>query len=135
MITLVSSGLKKRLRVIIYLISLLTIFQTFKVLIRRRVVGNLARLLRWWQTAKRRYSLHRSSGVRLVAAGLAALLDHYPEGTVGILTEGGLITSTPKYLQRVESTLTSLVGRERYCFMQRDNVNLIGAACAALTAH
>ena len=65
--------------------------------------------------------------------GLAALLDHYPAGTVGILAEGGLFWSTSRYSARVERTLDSLVSQERFRFLRCENVNLIGAASAAVS--
>jgi hexokinase len=70
----------------------------------------------------------------LIAVGLAALLDHYPPGTVGILAEGALFWSKPSYSARVQQTLDSLVSQDRFRFLRRDNVNLIGAASAAVSA-
>lgn len=68
----------------------------------------------------------------LIAVGLAALLDHYPAGTVGILAEGGLFWSKPSYSARVQWTLDSLVSQERFRLLRCENVNLIGAASAAV---
>ena len=69
----------------------------------------------------------------LVAAGLAALLDHYPAGSVGILAEGSLFWRTPGYAERVEQRLTELVGADRFALLRREHANLIGAATAALS--
>jgi len=67
----------------------------------------------------------------MVAAGLAALLDHYPAGTVGILAEGGLFWQAPGYADRCQRTLEGLVGSERFQILRQQQVNLVGAACAA----
>lgn len=68
----------------------------------------------------------------LIAAGLAAILDHYPEGRVTIAAEGSLFWRTPGYAARVSASLGALVGRDRFDVVQREHINLLGAARAAL---
>jgi len=74
----------------------------------------------------------------LVAATLAGLLEVLePEGKVGILAEGSVIEKNPLYRKRVENKLELLLGKGekgegRFELLQLDNVNLIGAAVAAL---
>lgn len=70
----------------------------------------------------------------MVAAGLAALLGHYPAGRVAIIAEGSFFWRTPGYAARVGRTLGSLSGAERFELQQREHTNLVGAACAALQA-
>lgn len=70
----------------------------------------------------------------LVAASLAAVIDHY-EGCqeVGILAEGSLIWGDPTYAGRVGETLTVLLaGRCVPRLLRMSEANLVGAAAAAL---
>lgn len=70
----------------------------------------------------------------LVAAALAAVIDFY-EGSepVGILAEGSLFWSDPKYAPRVKATLSTLLGSsDQARIIRLEDANLIGAACAAL---
>lgn len=76
--------------------------------------------------------LHRSAD--MVAAGLAALLDHYPPGQVGILAEGSLFWCTPGYAERVQRSLATLVGAPRFTLLRLQHANLYGAAMAALAS-
>ncbi len=70
----------------------------------------------------------------LAAAALAGLISLYPPGDTAILGEGGLLWGDPHYAQEMESTLSQLTeGRTVELLRQRDNVNLIGAASAALS--
>ncbi len=70
----------------------------------------------------------------LVAAGLAAVCEIYSPGTTAILGEGSLLWGDPKFSGRLESKLQELLsgGRQAEILRQRDNVNLYGAASAAL---
>ncbi|MBI3926789.1 MAG: hypothetical protein HY319_14710 [Armatimonadetes bacterium] len=80
-----------------------------------------------------RLLLQRSAD--LVAAALVAVMDHYGPGDVGILAEGSLIWGDPLYRDRVEATMARLLKGERKARIieQRKDVNLIGAAGAALS--
>lgn len=71
----------------------------------------------------------------LVSATLAGLIDVLnPEGKVGILGEGGVINNDPSYRDRVGTRLDELMGGvPQFSLLSLDNVNLIGAAAAALT--
>lgn len=76
--------------------------------------------------------LERSA--QLVAAGLAAVCDLYDEGPVAVLGEGSLLWGDPLYADKLTQTLESLAGPGRAELVhQRENVNLFGAAAAALT--
>ncbi|MFH1038257.1 MAG: hypothetical protein V1789_06265 [PVC group bacterium] len=74
----------------------------------------------------------------LVAACLAGLIDTLEtEGRVGILGEGGVINNNPEYRERLTRQLATLLGdspedSSRFDILQLENVNLIGAAAAAL---
>jgi hexokinase len=70
----------------------------------------------------------------LVAAGLAAVADHYSgHDEIGILAEGSLFWGDPEYAPRVETTLGALLaGRRIARILHLENANLVGAACAAL---
>ncbi len=82
-----------------------------------------------WQA---RWLLDRSAD--LVAAGLAAVIDHLPSGCVAIQAEGGLFWKAPGYARRVEQQLSDLLGSERtFSILKTDEVNLFGAAAAALS--
>lgn len=74
----------------------------------------------------------------LVAACLAGLIDTLKtEERIGILGEGGVINNNPDYRKRVTRQLATLLGDNpedpaRFDILQLENVNLIGAAAAAL---
>lgn len=74
----------------------------------------------------------------LVAAGLAGLIDTLgSSGNIGILAEGGVINHNPDYKKRVREKLALLLDDDplsphRFTLLQLENVNLIGAAAAAL---
>jgi len=74
----------------------------------------------------------------LVAAGLAGLIDTLgSSGNIGILAEGGVINHNPDYKKRVREKLALLLDDDplsprRFALLQLENVNLIGAAAAAL---
>lgn len=69
----------------------------------------------------------------LAAAGLAALASFYPPGDVAVLGEGSLLWGDSQYVPKVRQILTALVpDRNIELVKQRDNVNLLGAASAAL---
>lgn len=76
-----------------------------------------------------RWLLDRSAD--MVAAGLAAVADHLSEGDVAIQAEGGLFWKATGYRDRVESTLKNLIDR-KFAIIHGDEVNLVGAAAAAL---
>lgn len=79
-----------------------------------------------------RWILHRSAD--LVGAGLAAVADILPPGAVAVQAEGGLFWKATGYAARVEETLGRLIlpGR-KFAILQGDEINLIGAAVAALS--
>ena len=76
--------------------------------------------------------LQRSA--KLAAAGLAAVVSLYPEDhDTAVLGEGGLLWGDPQFAPLVENTLRELLpSRNIELLQQRENVNLLGAACAAL---
>lgn len=75
--------------------------------------------------------LHRAA--RLAAAGLAGLASLYPEGDTAVLAEGSLLWGDPRFADTVRATLVELCpGRGFEMVKQREGVNLLGAACAAL---
>jgi hexokinase len=75
--------------------------------------------------------LHRSA--QLAAAGLAGLASLYPTGDTAVLGEGSLLWGDPLYADAVRATLKELApDRNIEIVKQRDDVNLLGAACAAL---
>lgn len=76
-----------------------------------------------------RWLLDRSAD--MVAAGLAAVADHLAEGNLAIQAEGGLFWKATGYRDRVQATLEKLVTR-RFAIIRGDEVNLVGAAAAAL---
>ena len=78
--------------------------------------------------------LRRSA--RLVAAGLAAVAELYPaDKDTAVLGEGGLLWGDAKYAPTVEETLKELLPQRKIELVrQRENVNLLGAAAAALGA-
>lgn len=76
-----------------------------------------------------RWLLNRSAD--MVAAGLAAVSDHLEEGNLAIQAEGGLFWKATGYRERVQSTLERLLTR-RFAIIQGDEINLVGAAAAAL---
>lgn len=73
----------------------------------------------------------------LVAAGLAGMIDTLEEtGRIGILAEGGMIHHNPDYRDRVRDRLAALLGDDpgrpgNFELLERENVNLLGAAAAA----
>lgn len=67
----------------------------------------------------------------LVAAALAACIDHLEGQPVGIQAEGSLIWRAHGYADRVRETLSKLTTVE-FELLRAQEVNLIGAACAAL---
>lgn len=76
--------------------------------------------------------LRRSA--RLAAAGLAAVASLYPsEHRTAVLGEGGLLWGDSLFAPTVEQTLKELLPSHRVELVhQRENVNLLGAATAAL---
>ncbi|MGE0496116.1 MAG: hypothetical protein AB7S38_43325 [Vulcanimicrobiota bacterium] len=70
----------------------------------------------------------------LVAAGLAALCEIYTPGPTAILGEGSLLWGDPQFATRMEERVNDLIssGRSAQLVKQRENVNLFGAASAAL---
>ena len=76
-----------------------------------------------------RWLLNRSAD--MVAAGLAAVADHLGEGNLAIQAEGGLFWKATGYRDRVQSTLEKLITR-KFAIIHGDEVNLVGAAAAAL---
>jgi hexokinase len=84
---------------------------------------------RAWEAA--RWLVHRSAD--LVAAGLAALAYELKVNKVAIQAEGTLFWKTPGYRERVEQTLARLAPEGCTCeILHVVDVNLVGAACAAL---
>ena len=78
------------------------------------------------------YLLDRSAD--MVAAALAGLFPFFSAGSVGLQAEGGLFWGAPGYSQRVEDALHKLLPQgQEFAILRQDNVNLVGAACAALT--
>ncbi len=69
----------------------------------------------------------------LVAAGLAGVIDHVGPGPVGVLAEGSLFWQSPGYGARVQDRLHSLCPDTQATVLKLDDVNLCGAAVAALT--
>lgn len=79
-----------------------------------------------------RWLLGRSAD--LVAAGLAAVASHLEPGSLAIEAEGGLFWNATGYSARVESTLARLLpGPRRFRIVRVEDVNLLGAAAAALS--
>ena len=76
-----------------------------------------------------RWLLSRSAD--MVAAGLAAVADHLEDGSLAIQAEGGLFWKATGYRDRVQTTLDKLINR-RFAIIRGDEVNLVGAAAAAL---
>ena len=71
---------------------------------------------------------------KLAAAGLAGLGQLYPPGDMAVLGEGSLFWGDPQFVGTVKATLAQLDPERHFVIVkQRDNVNLLGAACAALT--
>jgi hexokinase len=80
-----------------------------------------------------RWLLRRSAD--LVAAGLAAVGDRLGVARTAIQAEGGLFWKATGYHDRVVETLGKLLaGSRRMDVIHVDDVNLMGAAAAALTA-
>ena len=78
--------------------------------------------------------LQRSA--RLAAAGLTAVASFYdPERPTGVLAEGGLLWGDPLYVPTLKEALKELTGNDKLKLIkQRENVNLLGAASATLSA-
>ncbi|MFN8607782.1 MAG: hypothetical protein U0931_09630 [Vulcanimicrobiota bacterium] len=76
-----------------------------------------------------RWLLNRSAD--MVAAGLAAVADLLDEGKLAIQAEGGLFWKATGYRDRVQATLEKLTSRN-FAIIHGDEVNLVGAAAAAL---
>lgn len=75
--------------------------------------------------------LNRSA--QLAAAALVGLASLYPSGDVAVLAEGGLLWGDPHYAETVRATLRALAPERKIELVrQREDVNLLGAACAAL---
>lgn len=92
-----------------------------------QVVGELAEEGR----PEAQWLLERSAD--LVAAALAGVADLLEPGPLAVQAEGGLFWKAEGYPARVEQTLTRLLGRQRSaCILRGDEVNLVGAAVAAL---
>jgi hexokinase len=76
---------------------------------------------------------------RLVAAGLAAVVDHLglAAAPVAIVAEGTMFWQMPGFRETVESTLDELTppigGAPRFVMLHIDEPNLVGAAVAALS--
>ena len=81
-----------------------------------------------------RWILHRSAD--LVAAGLAGVADHLHGGPLAVQVEGGLFWKATGYPDRVRQTLGRLLPADRsFSILRSDEVNLVGAAVAALSRH
>lgn len=78
-----------------------------------------------------RWILGRSAD--MVAAALAGVADFLEPGPLAVQAEGGLFWKAPGYCQRVESTLGRLLGERGFAIVRGDEVNLVGAAAAALS--
>ena len=79
-----------------------------------------------------RWVVERSAD--LVAAGLAALARELNVPNLAVQAEGTLFWSTPGYSKRVEHTLVKLLPKGFNLHLLRvQDVNLVGAACAALS--
>ncbi len=75
--------------------------------------------------------LRRSA--RLAAAAMAGLVALYPPGETAVLGEGSLFWGDPKYIDTFQDTLKELMpDRTVTVLKQRSDVNLLGAASAAL---
>jgi hexokinase len=72
---------------------------------------------------------------RMAAAGLAAVASFYPtDQPIAILGEGTLLWGDPQYAPTMDAALDELLpGRDIRLVRQRNNVNLLGAASAALS--
>lgn len=72
----------------------------------------------------------------LIAAGVAGVIETYPASSrrIGLLAEGSLFWRAPGYADRVKATLRDLVASDLHVeLLPRNEANLVGAACAALT--
>jgi hexokinase len=79
-----------------------------------------------------RWVVERSAD--LVAAGLAALGRELNVPNLAVQAEGTLFWNMPGYSKRVEKTLVRLLPKGFTCHLLRvKDVNLVGAACAALS--
>ncbi len=77
-----------------------------------------------------RWILNRSAD--LVAAGLAGVADRLAVDSLVVQAEGGLFWKAPGYAARVEEKLSSLLRSGNCRIVRGDEVNLVGAAVAAL---
>lgn len=68
----------------------------------------------------------------LVAAGLAGVFDLLPSGPSAVLAEGGLFWGDPQYEPRVRRWLRKWMPDRSVQFLREPDVNLVGAAVAAL---
>ena len=86
------------------------------------------------EASKLAESLLRRSA-RLAAAGLAAVAGLYPaEHRTAVLGEGGLLWGDSKFAPTLQECLKELLpDRAVELIHQRENVNLLGAASAALS--
>lgn len=80
-----------------------------------------------------RWILRRSAD--MVAAGLAGVADQLEgEGALAVQAEGGLFWKATGYAAQVEETLGKLLSNGRsFAIIRGDEVNLVGAAAAALS--
>lgn len=73
---------------------------------------------------------------QLAAAAIVGLASVYPAGDTAVLGEGSLLWGDPLYADTMRQTFSLLTpSRKIELLRQRENVNLIGAACAALSEH
>ena len=83
--------------------------------------------------SKRTAGLLLSRSAKMAAAAIAGLCALYPAGDTAVLGEGSLLWGDPQYADCLRNTLFQLMpDRDVQLLRQRDNVNLLGAACAAL---
>lgn len=78
-----------------------------------------------------RWILHRSAD--MVAAALAGVADFLDPGPLAVQAEGGLFWKATGYAKRVEQTLGRLLRERTFAIVRGDEVNLVGAAAAALS--
>lgn len=73
---------------------------------------------------------------QLAAAAIVGLASLYPAGDIAVLGEGSLLWGDPLYADTMRQTFSLLAPNCKIELLrQRENVNLIGAACAALSEH
>lgn len=72
---------------------------------------------------------------QIAAACLVGLSQLYPPGDTAVLGEGGLLWGDPSYANVLRQTMATLLpSRKIELIAQQENVNLLGAACAALSS-